>query len=139
MTEAFRYNLSMPLYDFVCQECQNRFDVYLTYDQYGKKRVTCPACKSKNTRRRLPRVRVAKSDDSRIDDLAGDFSDPAALAGLEDDPQAMGRVMRKMGSQLGDELPPEFNEVVDRLEKGQSPEDIERDIPDLGGPPGDDL
>jgi len=28
-------------------------------------------------------------------------------------------------------MPPEFDEVVDRLEKGQSPEDIERDLPDL--------
>jgi hypothetical protein len=27
---------------------------------------------------------------------------------------------------------PEFDEVVNRLEKGQSPEDIERDLPDLG-------
>ena len=130
----FRYNLSMPLYDFNCLDCQQRFDVYLTYEQYGKKPVACPNCKSKNTRRRVPRVRVAKSDDARMDDLAGDFSDPSALAGLEDDPQAMGRVMRKMGSQLGEEMPPEFNEVVDRLEKGQSPEEIEKEIPDLGGP-----
>mgnify|MGYP002475808638 FL=1 len=126
----------MPLYDFTCLDCQRRFDVYLTYAQYGKKPVTCPDCKSKNTRRRLPRVRVAKSEDSRMDDLAGDFSDPSALAGLENDPQAMGRVMRKMGREMGEELPEEFNEVVDRLEKGQTPEEIEKEVPDLGGPPG---
>jgi hypothetical protein len=28
---------------------------------------------------------------------------------------------------------PEFDEVVDRLERGQAPEDIERDLPDLAG------
>jgi len=66
-----------------------------------------------------------------MDDLAGDFSDPSALAGLEDDPRAMGRMMRKMGRELGEEMPPEFSEVVDRLEKGQSPEEIEKEIPDL--------
>jgi hypothetical protein len=33
---------------------------------------------------------------------------------------------------MGEDLPPEFNEVVDRLEKGQSPEEIESAIPDLG-------
>ena len=27
---------------------------------------------------------------------------------------------------MGEDLPPEFDEVVDRLEKGQSPEDIEK-------------
>jgi hypothetical protein len=39
-------------------------------------------------------------------------------------------------------LPPEFDDVVDRLEAGQSPEDIESAMPDLGGQAGigdDDL
>ena len=83
-------------------------------------------------RRGIPRVRVAKSEESRMDSLSGDFSDPSALAGLENDPQAMGRMMRKMGNEMGEDIPPEFNEVVDRLEKGQSPEDIEKEMPDLG-------
>ena len=67
-----------------------------------------------------------------MDALSNDFSDPSALAGLENDPQAMGRMMRKMGKEMGEEMPPEFGEVVDRLEKGQSPEDIEKELPDLG-------
>jgi hypothetical protein len=45
----------------------------------------------------------------------------------------MGRMMRKMGRELGEDMPPEFDDVVDRLEKGQSPEDIEKDLPDMGG------
>ena len=61
-----------------------------------------------------------------------DFADPSALAGLEDDPKALGSMMRKMGKEMGEELPPEFDEVVDRLEKGQSPEEIESALPDLG-------
>ena len=63
----------------------------------------------------------------------GDLSDPSALEGLEDDPKALGHMMRKMGNELGEEMPPEFDEVVDRLEKGQSPEEIESALPDLGG------
>ena len=38
-----------------------------------------------------------------------------------------------MSSELGDEAGPEFDEVVDRLEKGQNPEEIEKELPDLGG------
>jgi hypothetical protein len=79
----------------------------------------------------MTRVRIAKSEESRLDSL-GDFSDPSALEGLEDNPQELGRMMRKMGKELGEELPPEFDEVVDRLEKGQSPEEIESALPDLG-------
>jgi hypothetical protein len=48
----------------------------------------------------------------------------------------MGRMMRKMGKEMGEDLPSEFDEVVDRLESGQSPEDIEKAIPDLGGDAG---
>jgi len=122
----------MPLYDYFCQDCLKRFDVFMAYDEYGTRPVTCSDCGSKNVRRRIPRVRVAKSEESRMDSLAGDFSDPSALAGLENDPQAMGRMMRKMGNEMGEQLPPEFNDVVDRLEKGQSPEEIEKEMPDLG-------
>jgi putative FmdB family regulatory protein len=122
----------MPLYDYTCLDCSTRFEIFLTYAEYGRRKVTCPACGSKSTRRRLPRVRVAKSDEARMENLAGDFSDPASLEGLENDPQAMGRMMRRMGSEMGEEMPPEFGEVVDRLEKGQSPEEIEKELPDLG-------
>ncbi|MGA2504666.1 MAG: zinc ribbon domain-containing protein [Anaerolineales bacterium] len=122
----------MPLYDYVCLDCKTRFDVFMTYAEYGSRSVTCTSCRSANVRRRVPRVRVAKSDDSRMDSLAGDFSDPSALAGLENDPQAMGRMLRKMGNEMGEDLPPEFDDVADRLEKGQSPEDIEKELPDLG-------
>jgi putative FmdB family regulatory protein len=122
----------MPLYDYFCLDCQKRFDVFMTYTEYGTRPVNCSNCGSKNVRRRIPRVRVAKSEESRMDSLAGDFSDPSALAGLENDPKAMGRMMRKMGNEMGEQLPPEFNDVVDRLEKGQSPEDIEKEMPDLG-------
>jgi len=125
----------MPLYDYYCLNCQKRFDVFMTYADYGNKPVKCPHCQSQNVRRRIPRVRVAKSEESQMDSLAGDFSDPSSLAGLENDPQAMGRMMRKMGNEMGEEMPPEFDEVVDRLEKGQSPEDIEKELPDLGEAP----
>jgi putative FmdB family regulatory protein len=121
----------MPTYDYICQNCHKRFDVYLTYQEYGTKRVTCTHCGSSDVRRRVPRVRVLHSEESRMDSLADDFSDPSSLEGLENDPQALGRMMRKMGSEMGEDMPPEFGEVVDRLEKGQSPEEIETAMPDL--------
>jgi len=119
----------MPTYDFICNNCNERFDVFLTFDEYGKKTVKCTHCKSKNVRRRMTKVRIAKSEDSRMESMADDFS---GFEGLEDDPKEMGRMMRKMGKEMGEELPAEFDEVVDRLESGQSPEEIEKAVPDLG-------
>jgi len=122
----------MPLYDYTCLDCHQRFDVFMPFSEYGSRSVTCPHCKSQAVRRGIPRVRVTKSEESRMDTLSSDFSDPSALAGLENDPRAMGHMMRKMGKEMGEEVPPEFGEVVDRLEKGQSPEEIEKELPDLG-------
>jgi putative FmdB family regulatory protein len=122
----------MPTYQYRCLDCQKRFEIFMTYSEYGTRPVACPHCHSENVQRRIGRVRVAKSEDSRLEDLA----DPSALAGLEDDPKALGRMMKRMSNELGEELGPEFDEVVDRLEAGQSPEEIEKALPDLAEPEG---
>lgn len=118
----------MPTYDFICLDCQQSFEVFLTYSEYGKKKVNCAFCGSEHIRRRMTKIRIAKSDESRLENIA----DPSALAGLEDDPQALGQVMRKMGKEMGGDLPPEFDDVVDRLEAGQSPKQIKSALPDIG-------
>lgn len=129
----------MPTYEYRCLNCRKRFELFLSYDEYGTQEVHCTHCESTNVQRKIGRIRIAKSEDSRIDNLASDFSDPSALEGLEEDPKALGRLMRKMSNEMGEEMGPEFDEVVDRLEKGQSPEEIEEALPDLGegGSPGD--
>lgn len=101
----------------------------MTFSEYGKKPVNCAYCGSDKVRRRLTRVRIARSDESRLESAANDFS---GFEGFEDDPKALGKMMRKMGGEMGEDLPPEFDEVVDRLEAGQSPEEIESALPSLG-------
>ena len=118
----------MPTYDFICLDCRKRFDVFLSYKEYGVKPVTCSHCGSSNIRRRAPRVRILKGEEARLSQLA----DPSMLDGIDDDPKALGQMMRKMGNEMGEDLPPEFDDVVDRLEAGQSPEEIESALPDLG-------
>ncbi|MCL4528134.1 MAG: zinc ribbon domain-containing protein [Chloroflexi bacterium] len=128
----------MPTYDFICNDCKEKFDVFLSFSEYGKKPVICAHCGSKNVRRRMTKVRIAKSEESRMESMV----DPSALEGMEDDPKALGKMMKKMGKEMGEEMPPEFDDVVDRLEAGQSPEEIEAAHPDLGAGAGggdDDL
>ena len=55
------------------------------------------------------------------------------MEALENDPVALGSILRKMKDQIGEEIAPEFDEVVNRLKKGQTPEEIEKMIPDIGG------
>lgn len=119
----------MPVYQYRCLNCKKRFEVFVSYKEYGTKSILCPHCNSSEVQRRIGRIRVAKSEESRMDSL----TDPSGLEGIENDPRALGKMMRKMGNEMGEDVGPEFDEVVDRLEAGQSPEDIEKAIPDLEG------
>jgi putative FmdB family regulatory protein len=122
----------MPNYLYICRNCKKRFEIFMSYSEYGTRPVHCPHCQSDQVQRRIGRVRFARSEESRLESMA----DPSSLDGLEDDPKALGRMMRQMSHEMGEEMGPEFDEVVDRLEAGQSPDDIEKAIPDLGGDEG---
>lgn len=115
----------MPAYTYRCGACGVRFTVRMSYQEYGKKAVRCPRCGSAAVQRIPARIRMLRSEEALLESLA----DPARLGALEDDPRALGKMMREMGAALGEDLGPEFDEVVDRLEKGQSPEDIEAALP----------
>ena len=118
----------MPVYEFRCHDCRRLVQLTLSFSEYDTAVPHCPHCQSDNLHRRIGRVAVAKSEDARMDSLVDD----RALAGLdEDDPQALGQFMRKMSREMGEDLGDEFNEVVNRLESGQSPDDIEQAMPDL--------
>ena len=78
----------------------------------------------------MTKVRIAKTEERRFESMADEFD---SFEGLDGDPRALGSMMRKMGKEAGEDLPAEFDEVVDRLEAGQSPEDIQSALPDLGG------
>lgn len=73
-----------------------------------------------------------------------DFDDPrmeAAFSELErdmesideNDPRAMGRMMRKMSEMTGEKLEGEMEEMVRKLEEGQDPEKIEDQMGDVLG------
>ena len=106
-----------------------RLEQYVTAYSAIEEEPTCPRCGGKRLTRLISRVAVVRSEESRLDDMA----DPSMLDGLdEEDPKSLARWMRKMSAEMGEEMPQEFDEGVDRLESGQSPEEIEEALPDLG-------
>jgi len=121
----------LPIYEYRCNECGRRVTLFWrSFSEIEEASPRCSFCGGEDLTRLISRVAVARSEESRLDDLA----DPSSLAGLdENDPKSMARWMRKMSREMGEDVGPEFDEVVDRLESGQSPEDIEESMPDLGG------
>lgn len=124
----------MPVYEYRCHACGRRARLRMTFAEYDQAQPVCPQCGSADLRRRVGRVAISRSEASRLDGLMDD----RALDGLDDeDPRAMGRMMRRMSDELGEDMGSEFEEVVGRLESGESPASIESSMPDLGQ--GDDL
>jgi putative FmdB family regulatory protein len=121
----------MPIYEYRCHNCRRRVSVWWrTFSEAETGTARCPSCGSQELTRLVSRVRIVRSEESRLEDMA----DPANFGDLdENDPRSIARFMRKMGDEAGEDLGPEFEEVVDRLEAGESPEDIEQSMPDLGG------
>jgi len=119
----------MPVYEYLYQDCAKRFSVCLSYSDYGKVTIQCTACQSQNITRRIGRIPIGQSEEERLQRIA----DPEQMDALEDDPVSLGGMLRKMKDQMEDVIAPEFDEVVNRLEKGQTLEEIEKEIPDIGG------
>ena len=121
----------MPIYEYGCYDCHKRVNIFFrTFTDAATKEATCPRCSGVNLKRLVSKVAVVRSEESRLESLA----DPTSLAGLdENDPKSMARWMRKMSSEIGEDLGQEFDEVVSRLEAGEDPESIEHSMPELGG------
>jgi putative FmdB family regulatory protein len=127
----------MPIYEYRCNDCRRRMSVFRrTFAEVEENTLQCSRCGGTNLTRLVSRVAVVRSEESHLEDLA----DPSNLAGLdENDPKSIARWMRTMSKETGEDLGPEFDEVVGRLEAGESPEDIEAAMPDLGGDMGGDF
>lgn len=126
----------MPIYEYQCHACQRRVSLlWRSISDAQSRDPVCPRCGGHNLTRLISRVAVVRSDENRLDDM----SDPSALSGFdENDPKSLARFMRKMANETGEDLGPEFEEVVGRLEAGEDPEAIEKSMPDLADAAGGD-
>ena len=110
----------MPIYEYRCRKCQRRFSV-LTLRVSERAVAECPKCGSHAADRLMSRFAMPKSEAARLDAL----SDPNSLGDLDaEDPKSVGRWMRKMGREMGDELGGEdLDEMIDDVESGGGDDD----------------
>ena len=125
----------MPIYEYRCRKCHRKVTILVrSYSEAESTQPRCTHCGHTELDRLVSRVTVVRSEDSRLDALADDSS----FGDLdESDPRSMARWMKKMSAEVGEDMGDEFHEVVDRLESGESPEDIESAMPDLAPPNAD--
>lgn len=84
--------------------------------------TACRYCGSSDVSRVISSFTVVRSEESRLDNLA----DPAAWGDIDENgPRSVARLMRQMQRETGGELGSEFDEMVDRMETGEMPEDLQ--------------
>jgi putative FmdB family regulatory protein len=131
----------MPIYEFYCSGCHTIFNFF-------SKRIDtescpkCPRCKKRRLDRQVSMFAAVSGakDSAEMDDLPFDESKmEGALAQLageaegidENDPKAAADLMRKFSSMTGVEFGGSMEEALKRLEAGEDPESIEKDLGDL--------
>ncbi len=144
----------MPIYEFYCPE-NNR--IYQFYARTLAQGGTVPACPD-NPRFRMRRIfspfAVVGSGPKRdgggegaargSPDSPSDARMEAAMGEMErefsgvdeNDPRAMGRMMRRMADLTGEKIDGEMEEVVRKLEEGADPDSLEDQLgtgPEEGG------
>jgi hypothetical protein len=120
----------VPSYEFRCNDTGKIFEVsFKSIADYEASQIISPFSGSTNVTRIIRRVTLSKSGPVPSMDalMSGDEN---ALHALENaDPTTLGRSLRAMAEESGEDMGSEFHDVVSRLEAGHSPEEIEASLP----------
>jgi putative FmdB family regulatory protein len=116
----------MPIYEFRCEDC-GKISEFLLIKTDETFIPRCKRCKSKKMSRVLSRVRVVRSEESRMESLA----DPTKWGDLDEkDPKTMAKWMKRMGKEMGDDMGEDVDQMVEEAmeeertsKPGEGPED----------------
>jgi len=131
----------MPIYEFYCSDCNTIFNFFSKTVNTSKK-PKCPKCKTKTLSRQVSLFAFTgkAKKTGGMDDLPIDESKMERalqmLAGEadkinEDDPRRVANLMRKLTDMTGLKLGPGIKEAMNRMERGENPEQIEAEMGDL--------
>ncbi len=131
----------MPIYEFFCPDCNTVFNFFSSRIN-TEKCPDCPKCGRPKIDKLMSSFAViGRAGEEGDDPLAGldETKMERALEGLmqeaehinEDDPRQMATLMRKFSDQTGISLGEPMEEAIARMEAGEDPDQIEREMGDL--------
>ena len=148
ISEEIATTLRMPIYEYYCADNHTIYQFYAKSLAQGKTVPRCPDNPSFKLVKMLSSFAVktgGKKDDAEnaSDSPAGanpaeDAKLEAAMGAMErefasvdeNDPRAMGRMMRRMAELTGEKIDGEMEEVVRKLEEGADPDALEEQLGD---------
>jgi putative FmdB family regulatory protein len=138
----------MPIYEYRCPDCGRKVSLFfrtVSAATAGAATAACPHCQGQRLQRLVSRVSyiragnlgdnpnvggVTTAEDLQDEDAYGSYdSDPDGFKQMldgvdENDPRSVARFMRQMEREVGEDMGPEFDEMVERLEGGENVEDL---------------
>ena len=135
----------MPIYEFICPKNQRIYSFFARSISCADKVPKCPDNPKWKLERLLSHFAVTGRAKEPSAAPAGGMDDSKMEAAMEamerefggvaesenPDPRALAAMMRRMGELTGEKMPPQMNEVIARLEKGEDPEKLEADYGDV--------
>jgi putative FmdB family regulatory protein len=117
----------MPIYEYICKKCRKRAALFVR-GMTREQSPVCEQCGSPEMVRIMSRFSAPKSDESRLESLA----DPSRWGGVDDkDPKSIANFVRKMGSEMGEEVSrDEIDQMADEAAR-EAGGDIEPGEPNL--------
>ncbi len=99
----------MPIYEYRCEDC-GKVSEFLLIRTDETLIPQCKRCKSKKMSRVLSRVKVVRSEESRMESLA----DPSKWGDIDEkDPKSMAKWMKKMGKEMGEDMGEDVDQMVE--------------------------
>jgi hypothetical protein len=148
----------MPIYEYYCPDNHTIYQFFAKTLAQGKIVPKCPEDPSFRMQRIMSAFAVQtggkKGEGDETSTPAAESDDPKMEAAMnamesefanidENDPRAMGRMMRRMAELTGEKIDGEMEEVVRKLEEGADPDSLEEELGDSfadePGAPGGEL
>jgi putative FmdB family regulatory protein len=115
----------VPSYDFRCKDCGNVFQLtYKTVRAYEAAERLCPRCESADLARLISRVNIARPGR----DYANMSSNEMLSVMESGDSRAMGELFRQVGETVPGGMDAQYQQVTDRLSKGEPADSVESDL-----------
>jgi putative FmdB family regulatory protein len=131
----------MPIYEFYCADCHTVFN-FFSYRVNTEKRPLCPKCERGPLDKVISSFAVLRGakeeDDIGLPDFdeakmekAMSMMEQEAQGMNEEDPQQAAQLVRNICNTAGMELDSEMKEALRRMEAGEDPDTIEKEMGDL--------